>query len=59
MEMVKRLVRQKKTFPHVVSTPREVGESHHHEFGIWSVSVVCTENFIRVDDGPESPKLAE
>jgi len=40
MEMVKRLVRQKKTFPHVVSTPREVGESHHHEFGIWSVSVL-------------------
>jgi len=40
MEMAKRLVRQKKTFPHVVSTPRDVGESHHHEFGIWSVSVL-------------------
>src|ERR1700716_1885163 len=40
MEMVKRLVRQKKTFPHVVSTPREVGESHHHEFGSWSVSLL-------------------
>jgi hypothetical protein len=23
------------------------------------VGVVCTENFIRVDDAPESPKLAE
>jgi len=23
------------------------------------VMVVCTENFIRVDDAPESPKLAE
>jgi hypothetical protein len=22
-------------------------------------TVVCTENFIRVDDAPESPKLAE
>src|ERR1700736_5226254 len=30
---------KEKTFPHVVSTPREIGGSHHHEFGSWSESV--------------------
>jgi hypothetical protein len=33
--MVKRLVLKKRTFPHVVSTSREDGGAHHHEFGIW------------------------
>jgi hypothetical protein len=30
MEMVKLSVRSKKTFAHVVSTPREVAAPHHH-----------------------------
>jgi hypothetical protein len=33
--MVKRLVLKKRTFPHVVSTSREDGGAHHHEFGTW------------------------
>jgi hypothetical protein len=38
MEMVK--ASQKNPFPHVVSTPREVGGLHHHGLGTWSVSVL-------------------
>jgi hypothetical protein len=29
------LVLKKRTFPHVVSTSREDGGAHHHEFGTW------------------------
>src|ERR1700733_14456017 len=39
-EIVKRPVRQKKTFPHIVSMPREVAGARHHEFGTWAVSAL-------------------
>jgi hypothetical protein len=42
--MVKLSVRCKKTFPHVVSTPREAGGLHHLEFGTWSASVLDANN---------------
>src|ERR1700675_2601150 len=42
--MVKLSVRWKKTFPHVVSIPCEVGWPRHHEFGTWSVSVLHASN---------------
>ena len=49
MEMVKRSVRQKKTFPHIVSTTREFGGSHDHEFGNRSVPEVSGGLAKRID----------
>jgi hypothetical protein len=40
-------------------TGKDVGAAHKIPIKMDKALPVCTENFIRIDDAPESPKLAE